>query len=156
MNQALSLQELTQNGVTVVVLPEQKCGFLMGAKDFYVLCPEKEKPISEQVQKAFETIQSGAMQPLASHKNTLPTDEWRELFQAFYAVYTDQNEQQKSARTAATVTDAAVGGCCSLALADRPCMGLVDQIQDLDKPAKEITSIQTYQTSGEMSRGAEK
>lgn len=60
--------------------------------------------------------------------------------------------QGKSARPAGTESDAAVGGCCSFTLADRPCMGLVDQITDLDKSATKITTVPTYQKLQDLSR----
>lgn len=64
----------------------------------------------------------------------------------------DNRIQGKSARRAATRTGAAVGGCCSFTLADRPCMGLVDQITDLDKSAKVINATSPYQKPKDLSR----
>ena len=64
----------------------------------------------------------------------------------------DRRIQGKSARPAGTESDAAVGGCCSFTLADRPCMGLVDQITDLDKSAKVINATSPYQKPKDLSR----
>ena len=115
------VREFTKDGITVIVLPKRNTQALIGAKGVYMLWPEQDTPVSKQVQKAFETIQSGAMQPLECPENPLLMDELCKAFQDLCAVHTGQ-DKEKSAHTAATVVN-----------------------------AKDSYSIPHYQNTGEMS-----
>lgn len=115
------VQEFTKDGITVIVWPKRNTQALIGAKGIYMLRPEQGKPISEQVQKAFEIIQSGSMQPLERPENPPLLCKLYEAYQELCAIYTGPNKE-KSAHTAATVVN-----------------------------AKDSYSIPHYQNTGEMS-----
>ena len=97
-------QEFTQNGVTVIALPGCSTRFLAGIHPVYMLLVRHRKSVKRGVKKAFKIIKKGKLKPMQCPENPQLLNDLRKEFETIHILYT--KEDKKSARTAATVTDA--------------------------------------------------